>query len=424
MNVLELRQKRANLISQARAVVDEADKAKRGLTAEEDAQYSKLIEETNKLADEIKRREQLEAMETDLGELRSRAIKPEVKSEADIWKELFPYTDLSEDLNPRQMARVTPEYRKSWNTFMRRGFNALDGKEVRALQADSDVAGGYLVPPIQFVQGLIKTIDNLVFVRQLSTVTQVLNAESLGVVSLDNDPADPAWTAEIAIGTEDSTMTFGRRELHPHPLGKYIKVSRKLLRQVPEVEGLVLQRLGYKFGTTQENAFLNGSGANQPLGVFTASALGVSTGRDVSTGNTTTSMTFDGLTEAKYKLPQQYWGGCVWIFHRDGAKQIAKLKDGEGNYIWRESVRAGEPDRLLNYPVYMSEYAPSTFTTGLYVGILGNFRLGYHIADALSMEMQRLDELYAATNQVGFIGRMESDGMPVLEEAFARVKLA
>jgi len=39
------------------------------------------------------------------------------------------------------------------------------------------------------------------------------------------------------------------------------------------------------------------------------------------------------------------------------------------------------------------------------------------------MRIQRLNELYAATNQVGFISRLESDGMPVLEEAFARVKL-
>jgi HK97 family phage major capsid protein len=102
---------------------------------------------------------------------------------------------------------------------------------------------------------------------------------------------------------------------------------------------------------------------------------------------------------------------------------VAKLKTGAGEYIWRESVRAGEPDLLLGLPTYMSEYAPSTFTNGLYVGILGDFS-NYWIADALSMDMQRLDELYAATNQVGFIGRMESDGMPVLEEAFVRVKLA
>jgi HK97 family phage major capsid protein len=71
----------------------------------------------------------------------------------------------------------------------------------------------------------------------------------------------------------------------------------------------------------------------------------------------------------------------------------------------------------------MSEYMSNTFTTGLYVGILGDFS-NYWIADAQSLEFQVLSELYAETNQVGLIGRMDSDGMPVLEEAFVRVKLA
>ena len=85
-------------------------------------------------------------------------------------------------------------------------------------------------------------------------------------------------------------------------------------------------------------------------------------------------------------------------------------------------MRAGEPDRLLNLPVMMSEYAPSTLTASQYVGALGDFS-NYWIADALDMQIQRLVELYAETNQTGFIGRMESDGMPVLAEAFVRVKL-
>ena len=114
---------------------------------------------------------------------------------------------------------------------------------------------------------------------------------------------------------------------------------------------------------------------------------------------------------------------AAWIFHRDGVKQLAKEKDGEGRYIWEASVRAGEPDRLLQFPFYASENAPNTFTTGLYVGILGDFS-HYWIADALDFEVQRLVELYAANNQIGFIGRAEIDGMPVLAEAFVRVKLA
>ena len=86
-------------------------------------------------------------------------------------------------------------------------------------------------------------------------------------------------------------------------------------------------------------------------------------------------------------------------------------------------MRVGEPDRLLGFPVFMSEYAPNTFTASQYVGVLGAFRW-YWIADSLDMEIQALWELYAETNQVAFIGRWESDGMPVLEEAFVRVQLA
>jgi len=218
-------------------------------------------------------------------------------------------------------------------------------------------------------------------------------------------------------------MSFGKRQLSPHPLAKRIKVSQQLLRQaLIGPEGLVIDRLGYKFAVTQEKAFLTGSGVGRPLGLFTASPSGISTARDVSTGNTATAMTFDGLIEAKFSLKGQYWPSARWIFHRDAVKQITKLKDGEGQYIWRQSVRDGEPDTLLGLPLTLSEFAPNTFTTGLYVGLLGDFQ-HYWIVDALSMQIQRLNELYAETNQVGFIGRLETDGAPVLEEAFVRVKL-
>ena len=71
----------------------------------------------------------------------------------------------------------------------------------------------------------------------------------------------------------------------------------------------------------------------------------------------------------------------------------------------------------------VSEYVPNTFTSGQYVGILGDFSY-YWIADAFDMTIQRLTELYAETNQMGLITRWSTDAMPVLENAFARVKLA
>ena len=57
------------------------------------------------------------------------------------------------------------------------------------------------------------------------------------------------------------------------------------------------------------------------------------------------------------------------------------------------------------------------------LAILGDFS-NYWIVDSMAFSLQRLVELYAETNQVGLIGRLESDGQPVLEEAFVRVTLA
>jgi HK97 family phage major capsid protein len=409
MNLRELLQRRANLIHQAREIIDGADADDRNLTQEEQDRYDALMEDVNDLSERIDRTQRQQAMEADLQQSRQDPILPD--------------PDTSGDEQETRVQQWQGEQRTALNRFLRDFEQGGARIQLRALQADSDIYGGYLVTPVQFVRDLIQAVDDLTFVRQWATRHEVASAQALGAPSLDNDPADPTWTSELAIGSEDSTMSFGTRELNPHPLAKYIKVSRKLLRLVADAESLVRERLAYKFAVTEENAFLNGDGAGEPLGVFTASDLGISTSRDASTGNTDTSIMFDGLIEAKYTLKMQYWPRARWLFHRDGVKQIAKLKDGEGQYIWRESVRVGEPDRILGFPAYMSEYAPNTFTTGKYVGILGDWATGYWIADSLSMEIQRLVELYAATNQVGLIGRLECDGMPVLEEAFVRVTL-
>lgn len=402
-------QERAQLISESRQLLERAENESRGMTAEENVNYEKMLAKIAELradADRIERQESLEA------ELRATELQTETT------------TTTAATVEPRTK-RGSDEYGKAFRNWIVGGEKALRTEEYRALQADIDTSGGFTVASEQFINRLIKNVDNMLAIRGLATVLTLTNAESLGIPTLSADPDDADWTSELGTGNEDSTMAFGKRALSPHPLAKRIKISRKLIRaSAMDIESLVAQRLAYKFGVTQEKAFMTGSGAQQPLGVFTASNDGISTGRDVSTGNTSTSITFDGLKSAKGALKEQYRRSSAlrWIFSQDAVTQISKLKDGEGRYLWSESVRVGEPDRILNVGVIESQYAPATFTSGLYVGIIGDFA-NYWIADALSMQMQRLEELYAATNQIGFIGRLETDGMPVLEEAFVRVKL-
>jgi HK97 family phage major capsid protein len=430
MTVKELLEKRAKAIADARAIYNKAEQEKREPTAEERQQFDALMKQAaefkekadNMLADET-RRTNLEAAEQELGQTQGRQTGTQTASGGEP-RVIQLRNSVCGDARSVTIvgANASQQYMNIFRNYLLQGDRAIGVQN--ALQKDSDVGGGYLSAPLQFMAELIKAIDNLTFMRQICRVLPPLTtADSLGAPSLDADPVDPTWTSELSIGSVDTAMAFGKRELKPHVLAQLLKVSKTLLRRSAiGVDNIVRERLAYKMAVIMENSYLNGSGAGQPLGLFTASDNGISTDRDFSTGNTGTEIRFDGLKEVEYQLKAQYRRMAQWIFHRDAVKQISKLKDGEGRYIWQPSVQLGQPDRLLNIPIQESEYAPNTFTSGCYVGMLGDYSQ-YWIVDALTLTIQVLLELFAATNQNGYAARLETDGMPVLEEAFARVKL-
>lgn len=410
MKIEDLRYSTGKLAKEARDLVERAEAENRDLDAAETEHYNKLIDEVASNKIRVERMQRQIELEKESAGAMSAALKPEVDS---------PVVDARSD---SEIAK------RAFDRFIKHG-GGFNEAERRALQVDSDGAGGFLVPPQEFVNSLIQFVNDQVWIRQLATIHTITTADSLGVPVLANDPADPDWTTELGQGGTDSAMNFSKRELRPHPLAKQIQVSAKLLRaSAVDVEAIVLERLGYKFGIAMEKGYMTGSGSNQPLGVFTASTDGIDTSRDVNTGNTATAIGADGLISAKYKLKANYHPRASFLFHRDALAQIMKLKDTNGQYLWATGIGqrglvAGQPDMLLNVPVYLSEYVPNTFTTGKYVGIIGDFSR-YWIVDSLQLQFQRLIELYAATNQIGFIGRVESDGVPVLAEAFSRVTLA
>lgn len=393
-SILESKQERMNLYNQIKSVMAEFDGKE--MDALKKDELKKLEARFDTLNESIQNGEKHLARERAVGET-------------------APSPTLSTDKEQ--------EIKNAFTTYIKDG-SAQSLQVYNALAQDNPTQAGYLVAPQKFVMELISDLDNIVFFRSIAKVLPTLQgAQSLGYPKRKTRMNSAAWGTEIAAPTADTALDFGKKEFKPNPATAEILVSKTLLKNAPEVDAIVRAELAYNFATLLETAYMTGNGVNKPLGVFTASVDGISTARDVSTGNTTTEIKFDGLLEAKYKLPQQYQNNLQWIFHRDGVKQLAKLKDNDGQYIWQPSVVAGTPDRLFGIPVNMSEYAPNTFTTGLYVGILGDFS-NYWICDSMSLEVMVLNELYARTNQVDFIGRLETDGMPVLEEAFVRVKLA
>jgi HK97 family phage major capsid protein len=402
-NLKELRDLRGKAVADARALVDQADAAKRSMNEDEKRQYESFMSDAIRLKSDIETEERVQDLERDLAtdSLRSGPLGSEQRPGA-----------------PEEARTLA--FRK----FVLEGERHMTGDEVRALTSGTDTQGGFLNAPQEFVAQLIVAVKNNVFMRGLATVIPLNSSTSLGVPTLDTDVGDADWTPEVKVVAEDAALAFGKRELTPHALSKLVTVSNKLLRAAAlNPEAIVMDRIAYKFGIAMEKGYLLGNGAQQPLGVFTASADGVPTSRDISTGNSTTEIKADGLIAAKYSLKAQYMPKAQWLFHRDAVKMLAQIKDGNGRYIFELSDTPNVPDMLLGRPMIMSEYAPNTFTTGQYVGMFADFS-HYWIADSLALQFQRLNELYALSNRVGFIGRMETDGMPTLAEAFARVKLA
>lgn len=407
------RDRRGQIVTDQRAIL--AASMSPELSAEDESRFQALTAEDERLAKAIEREESVASRDASLSTPITPPTLPEPRSDASAGE-------------ARVKPRSTEEYRKTFRRFLmtgdQRGLQTIESRATAdGLQADADAAGGFTYPDEQFVNTLIKFVDNAVIVRQKATVQRVTNADALGAPSLDADPEDGDWTAELTSVDLDTQMEFGKRELRPHELTKGIKVSRKLLaRSVMDIDTLVAQRLAYKLAVTQETAFMTGTGVQRPLGLFTASNDGITTARD-TTAAATTSWTADNLIEVLYSVKPQYQGTGEWIMHRDVVRNTRKLKDGNGQYIWQPGLGAGQTDTLLGRPLNQSEYAPNTLTTGLYVALFGDLSF-YWIADAEDISIQRLMELYALTNQVGFIARSATDGMPVLAEAFARLKLA
>ena len=323
--------------------------------------------------------------------------------------------------------RHLPENRDAYRSYLEGNRNAIFGTP---LQTDFEQRAGYLVMPEVMVGELLQTLDDSLWMRRLARTFTVRGAQSLGVIKRTAQMSTFAWGEELVDteALEDTSLAFGKRHLIPHYMAGQVKASRDLLRNsmIP-VDSFLMGEISRDAGELEEDAFLLGDGAQKPLGIFVASADGISTGRDVQSTNTTTAIVADALRDTYYSLKERYRRMASWLFHRDTVKMISKLKTGDGTnsaaqYYWQPGISVNDQPTILGRPVIESERVPNTYEADAYVGMLADFSY-YWIADNLGLDVQFLSEYYAKTNSVAWVIRRKVDGAPQLEEAFARMQL-
>ena len=387
--ILELREKRAKAWEAAKAFLD----SKRGgdglLSAEDTAAYEKMEQEVVDLGKEIERLERQAAIDAELNKPVSEPITNKPNNNPD---------------GEEKKGRATDKYKKTfWNAMRRKNFYDVEN----ALQVGTDSEGGYLVPD-EFEHTLVEALEEENFFRSIATVIRTSSGDRKIPVVATKGTA--SWIDEEGAYPE-SDDSFGQVSIGAYKVATMLKVSDELLNDsVFDLEAYISKEFGRRIGAKEEEAFFTGDGKGKPTGIFNA-AGGASDGVTTAAAN----ITFDDVMDLFYAVKSPYRKKAVWVLNDTTVKALRKLKDNNGNYIWQPSVQAGQPDMILNRPYHTSAYVPEV-AAGAKVMAFGDFSY-YWIADRQGRSFKRLNELFAANGQVGFLASQRVDGKLILSEA-------
>ncbi len=388
--ILELREKRAKLWESAKAFLDARRDDKGLVSAEDTATYERMEQDVVDLGKEIDRLEKQAVLDLELSKPTSTPLSNKPNNGMGETKE----------------GRASDEYKKAFWNVMRTKNPKSD--VFNSLSIGDDTEGGYLVPD-EFERTLIQTLEEENIFRKLAKVIQTSSGDKKIPVVVTKGTA--SWLDE-GEEYEESDSVFGQTSIGAYKLGTMIKVSDELLNDsIFNIESYISTEFARRIGAKEEEAFLVGDGIGKPTGIFNATGgaeLGITAG-------SATAITADEIIDLVYSLKAPYRKNASFIMNDATIKAIRKLKDGQGQYLWQPSLTAGTPDTLLNRPVYTSAYAP-ILEAGAKTIAFGDF--GYYwIADRQGRSFKRLNELFATSGQVGFLGSQRVDGKLILPEA-------
>lgn len=391
--ILELREKRAKAWDAAKQFLD-AKRGADGMLSEEDtATYDKMEQDVMNLGKEIERLERQAAIDAELSKATSTPLtgKPGAKMGKD---------------ETEKTGRASDEYKGSFWNAMR--VKAPMPSVLNALQEGTDSEGGYLVPD-EFERTLVEALEEENVFRTLAHVIKTSSGDRKIPVVASKGTA--SWVDEEGAYTE-SDDAFSQVSIGAYKLGTMIKVSEELLADsVFDLEAYISKEFARRIGAREEESFFNGDGKGKPLGILAAKD-----GAEVGvTAASATAITADEVIDLFYSLKAPYRKNAVWVINDATVKQIRKLKDSTGQYLWQPSLVAGTPDTILGRPVKTSAFMP-TAAAGAKTIAFGDFKY-YWIADRQGRTFKKLSELYAANGQVGFMGTQRVDGKLILPEA-------
>lgn len=401
MTMDELVEKRAALWESMKEFLETHTDADGKLSAEDAQIYEQMEQEFDELTKSIERYEN----NAKLGE----QIKaPAARAKAKIPREIL--SKPGQFGSSFEVGRASDAYKSAMLTALRTKFRQVSN----LLEEGNSANGGFLVPS-EWDSRLIDVLDEENVLRKLGTVITTASEHKINVAA--TKPA-AAWISEgqpLTFGN----ATFAQMTLDAYKLGVGVQITNELLQDnVFDLETYIIEQFGKAIGNAEEDAFINGTGTNQPTGILTS--IAASPTRYVTTAGA--SISADDVINLVYSLKRPYRKNAAFLINDSTLATLRKFKDSTQNYLWSPSYQEGEPDRLLGYPIYSSPYMPIATTSGNFPIIFGDLSY-YNVADRGSRTVKELYELYAVQDISAFMMIERVDGILVQPESIRALQI-
>ena len=289
-------------------------------------------------------------------------------------------------------AALDGEERKAFaDGYLRKGQESAP--EVKALSTATGPEGGYAVPV---------EIDRMIgdFVRESSPIRQLANVVGVGSANyrklVMTGGISSGWISEEAPRPETATSDFA--EIAP-PMGELYAnpaATQSMLDDAAfDVERWLAEEIGREFAAAEGEAFVVGTGVEQPKGFLTYAtseasdaARAFGTLQHLDSGSDGALADADVLIDLVHSLKAPLRQGAAFVMNSTTLAAIRKLKTADGEYIWRAGLETGQPGTLLGHPVVEAAAMPD-MAAGAKAIAFGNFKAGYVIAERTATRILR-----------------------------------
>jgi HK97 family phage major capsid protein len=255
------------------------------------------------------------------------------------------------------------------------------------------ITGGNVIVPTGFDPTFHAAMKNY---GQLADAVGQLSTASGGplLVAAENDTAQGlTLVGEAVAATETDPTVSGQTSYTDTLTSGLVKISNQLLVDAEfDLDSWIQNKFGLRYYRGLTQMITQGNSSNIPA---LASALG-------ATSASPTAITYTDIVALYGSLDAAYVQGASWVMTTATRAALMGLISTTGQPILQTDVSGNPFSSIFGRPIVISEFSPAIGATNKPI-LFGDLKAAYVLRKAGGFAIKRLDQLFALTNETGYV---------------------